>query len=105
MFEKGGLRYGQAQLARQLGISKNAVHSWVNDKAPPDDTNIQRLALHFGVNTGFLYGLLDRKPPPDYDRVVDEIMTIVYRLNGDKRAEFLRHLKEEGAKYDAKKKK
>ena len=104
MFEKGGRKYGQAELGRQLGISKNAVHSWVNDKAPPDDTNIQRLALHFGVSVGFIYDLLDRKPPPGYDKITDAIMAIVYRLTGSRKSGLLRRLKEEGSKYDTDKK-
>ena len=103
MHQRGGYDYRKADLARDLGVSAMTISGWFKNSAP-DDSNIQRLALNFGVSAGFIYGLLDRKPPPDYDQLTDEIMAIVYRLTNNRKSELLHRLKEEGAKYDAKKK-
>ena len=102
MHKRGGYDYRKADLARDLDVRSMTISGWFGGGVP-DDENIRRLALHFGVTVGFLYQLIDRKPPPDYDPVSDAIMGIIYRLPTAAKARLLKEA-QELEKYETKKK-
>ena len=102
MHKRGGYDYRKSDLSRDLGVTAVTISVWFKGGVP-DDENIRRLALHFRVNAAFLYDLLDRKPPPDYDPVSDAIMGIIYRLPTAAKARLLKEA-QELEKYETKKK-
>ena len=53
--EKSGMT--QAQLAKRLGVSRNAVNSWEMSLSTPSSIYIAELSKIFGVSTDHLLGL------------------------------------------------
>ncbi len=52
-----GRKLSQKQLAEKLGVSRQAVNGWENDKGLPYWTNLGQLADLFGVSIKYLlYG-------------------------------------------------
>ena len=47
----------QAELARQLGITRNGVNSWEQGFSTPSPASIVELALFFHVTTDYILGL------------------------------------------------
>ncbi|MCL1880826.1 MAG: helix-turn-helix domain-containing protein [Oscillospiraceae bacterium] len=47
----------QSQVAKRLGITKNAVNSWENSASSPTLKNIAELAWILGVSTDYLLGV------------------------------------------------
>lgn len=48
--------YSQVELAKRLGVSKQAVSNWENDNIQPSIEMLIRLADLFGVTTDYLLG-------------------------------------------------
>ena len=51
----------QVELAKRLGVTKQAVSNWENNNILPSVEMLMILAKHFSVSTDFLLGLDDRK--------------------------------------------
>lgn len=51
--------WSQTELARRLGVSKQAVSNWENDNIQPSVDVLIRLADAFGVTTDYLLGRED----------------------------------------------
>ena len=50
----------QAELARNLGITRNGVNSWEQGLSIPSTNYIVELSKLFGVSTDYLFGLSDQ---------------------------------------------
>ena len=46
----------QAQLAKQVGVSSQAVWSWEAGRVKPKHEHLEDLAFHCGVSTGWILG-------------------------------------------------
>lgn len=46
----------QAELAKYLNVSQNAVYNWENEKREPNIKSIERLAKYFNVSASYLIG-------------------------------------------------
>lgn len=88
----GGIDYRWADLARDLHVRPNTVSEWKNGKKPPSRDNIHKLAIHFGVTSRFIYGLLDKKPPKDLNDTYEQVAAIVYSMTHLRQAELLSEL-------------
>ena len=55
--EKRGIT--QAELAKQLGITRSGVNAWEMGLSVPSTQYIIELAVFFGVSTDYLLGLAD----------------------------------------------
>ena len=64
MYQHGGRKYRQKNLAQDLGLSRTTISMWFNELNAPDDGSVLRLALHFKVEPGFIYGLLGKQSSP-----------------------------------------
>ena len=51
----------QAELARILGITQQAVARWERNKSTPDIGTLEQLANYFNVSTDYLLGWVPRK--------------------------------------------
>lgn len=89
MFERGGRKYRQADLSRDLGVRTTTVSDWFTKEKPPDRDNIHKLAVHFGVTSRHIYGLLEAEAPAGLDDTEELAMGQVKRL---KSATLLRFL-------------
>lgn len=49
----------QAELAQKVGISKQAIHYYENDKREPKNETWQKLADYFGTSVSYIRGDLD----------------------------------------------
>lgn len=87
----GGIDYRWADLARDLHIRPNTITEWKKGK-PPSRDNIHKLAIHFGVTSRFIYGLLDKKPPKDLNDTYEQVAAIVYRMTHSRQSELLKEL-------------
>ena len=47
----------QAELAKQLGITRNGVNSWEQGRSMPSPAYLVELAKFFKVSTDYLFGL------------------------------------------------
>lgn len=52
-------RLTQQQLAKELKVSGNTVHSWETDKQEPSMTTLLKLSEIFNVSLDFLFGKTD----------------------------------------------
>ena len=75
--DKAGMK--QIDLAKRLGISRNAVNSWEMSLSLPSIANIIELAKIFHVSTDYLLSLSDRVSV-DISELSDEERAIVIRL-------------------------
>lgn len=49
----------QQQLAKELNVSGNTVHSWETDKQEPSMTTLLKLSNFFNVSLDYLFGKSD----------------------------------------------
>lgn len=61
----GDERGAQADLARDLDVSRAAVAQWVTGKSAPSDKNLRSIAHALGDGNATLLDLLDLKYPAD----------------------------------------
>lgn len=54
--EKG---LSQAELSNELGVSKNSIYNYENEKHVPDANTVIKFARFFNVTTDYLLGLED----------------------------------------------
>jgi transcriptional regulator with XRE-family HTH domain len=95
MYQRGGYRYKYAHLARDLRILPATISRWVNEKKVPDRDEIAKLAIHFGMTSRHIYGLLGQAPPDDLDDIGEQISAIVYRLNPKEKLKLKERLERE----------
>lgn len=55
----------QDALSAELGVSKNSIYHYENEKRVPDAYTVIRLARYFGVTTDYLLGLDDMRTHVD----------------------------------------
>jgi len=54
-------KISQAGLAKAISVPKTTVNGWFRRNSGPSDTNVAKIANHFGVSIGYLrYGTEDR---------------------------------------------
>ncbi len=92
MFERGGRKYSQAALARDLHVQPMTVSDWLTGKRPPDRANITLLARHFGTTSRYLYELLGQEPPEDLNDVLEKVDALTYGLSQDDLIKLLKRL-------------
>ncbi len=80
MFERGGRKYSQASLARDLHVTPTTVGDWINGKRPPDRSHISALARHFGTTSRYLYQLIGEEPPEDLNDELERVDAITYKF-------------------------
>lgn len=94
MFDRGGRKYTQAALARDLHVRNQTISDWITGKRPPDRENIARLARHFGTTSRYLYQLLGEEPPEDLNDALESVDAITYRLGEVELRKLLKILEE-----------
>lgn len=57
LIQENGIK--QAELSRQLNLSKNQIHYWLKGKAEPSLNDLITIADYFGVCTDYLLGRQD----------------------------------------------
>lgn len=78
-------RLSQEELGRKLGVVKQTISAWENDKYDPDYATIVKVSNFFGVTVDYLSGITDEVPdsirPVDYlanlpnvDRILIEMI-------------------------------
>ena len=72
----------QGQLAKALGLSRQAVSKWENDQTAPDTINLIRLADLLGTDTEYLAtGVHSRiKTPPSVVTLVQKVENVVEKV-------------------------
>lgn len=75
----------QAELANKVGISKNSIYYYENEKRVPDANTVIKFARFFGVTTDYLLGLDDVRTHDD--------MILIEWLN-DQEAQICRYRKQ-----------
>ena len=72
----------QGQLAKALGLSRQAVSKWENDQTAPDTINLIRLADLLGTDTEYLAtGVHSRiKSPPSVVTLVQKVENVVEKV-------------------------
>lgn len=98
MFHHGGMNYRYADLADDIGVSKNTISSWKNEKALPAREHIHKLAIHFGSTSRFIYELTGQVAPEDLNDTYEQVMAIVYRLTHSNQKELLKELEDRHGK-------
>ncbi len=92
--EKAGIT--QAELARQLGITRSGVNSWEMGITVPSTMYIVELALFFGVSTDYLLDMPETKTISVNgltDREIASITEIVECYNPKRHASNIEHKK------------
>ena len=100
MMKRGGRKYSQATLAKDLNSSPATISSWLTGKRPPDREHISLLARHFGVTSRYIYQLLGQNPPEDLNDELERVYGFVYRLGKSGLSKLLKDL--EGERYGEK---
>lgn len=73
----------QADLARLLGVTQQAVAKWENEKAEPDNDTLIKLADYFHVSTDYILGrksTSDNKPSP-----IKKMLDLYHHLTPEKK--------------------
>lgn len=89
LFRRGGSDYHYADLARDIGVSKNTVSAWKTKKKTPRREHIHLLAIHFGDTSRAIYKLLDLAPPDGLNDTYEQVAAIVYRLTHSEQSDVL----------------
>lgn len=81
----------QAAIARQFGITRNAVSAWESDKTIPATPKLRKIAEITGVSVQWLIygGDLDPESGRPIDPVDDSLALFIARLTGAKRRKAL----------------
>lgn len=66
----------QEDLARELGITRQAISKWETDKATPTTTNLRELSEVFGVDMAYFIGEADSEKKVDNKEEKDEVEEI-----------------------------
>lgn len=82
----------QADLAKQLGKSKNSVSNWESNGNTPDLDTIEKICKILGVTPNQLFGW---EPWPEYEKHVEQVRALNRR-----REELLAELKTVNARID-----
>jgi transcriptional regulator with XRE-family HTH domain len=78
----------QADLARLLGVTQQAVAKWENKKAEPDNNTLIKLADYFHVSTDYLLGHEPHKKSTlEYLPIVGNIIKMLATLSPKGREE------------------
>ena len=54
---KGTLSYND--IGQKIGVSAQAIDNWINNRANPKTSNVEKIAALFGVSTSWLLGYED----------------------------------------------
>ena len=66
----------QEDLARELGLTRQAISKWENDKATPTMTNLRELSEVFGVDMAYFIGQANDEKKVDNIEEKDEVEEI-----------------------------
>ena len=77
--------WSQVELARRLGVAKQAVSNWENDNIQPSIEMLVRLAKLFSTSTDYLLGL-EKTPRLSVDGLPIHVVAHVAQLIEDYRS-------------------
>lgn len=80
MFERGGRKYRQVNLAHDIGIQEATVSDWVNEKKTPGRDNIYKLAIHFATTSRHIYELLEETPPDGLNDEEELLTGLIHQI-------------------------
>ena len=72
-------RANQQEVAKYVGVSRQAVSQWLNGKTTPDCYSFKKVAAFFNVPLEYLYGDTDSKFPQQAEIVFFATNTLLAR--------------------------